>query len=51
MASVLVTGAGRGIGSSITRHLSSRGWEVYATARSTTAVNDAVLASATTARS
>lgn len=34
MASVLVTGAGRGIGSSITRHLSDRGWEVFATARS-----------------
>jgi NAD(P)-dependent dehydrogenase (short-subunit alcohol dehydrogenase family) len=34
MPSVLVTGAGRGIGLSITRHLSERGWDVYATARS-----------------
>ncbi|KRA37715.1 MULTISPECIES: SDR family oxidoreductase [unclassified Nocardioides] len=34
MPSVLVTGASRGIGLAITRHLSDRGWEVYATARS-----------------
>ena len=34
MPSVLVTGAGRGIGLAITRNLSARGWEVYATARS-----------------
>ncbi len=33
MPSVLVTGAGRGIGLSITRHMSERGWDVYATAR------------------
>lgn len=32
--SVLVTGAGRGIGLAISRHLSERGWDVYATARS-----------------
>lgn len=32
--SVLVTGASRGIGLAITRHLSERGWDVYATARS-----------------
>ncbi|MFC7502774.1 SDR family NAD(P)-dependent oxidoreductase, partial [Nocardioides sp. GCM10030258] len=34
MPSVLVTGASRGIGLAITRHLSARGWDVYATARS-----------------
>ncbi len=34
MTSVLVTGASRGIGAAITRHLSERGVEVYATARS-----------------
>ena len=34
MPSVLVTGANRGIGLAITRHLSARGWDVYATARS-----------------
>lgn len=34
MPSVLVTGAGRGIGHAITRHMSDRGWDVYATARS-----------------
>lgn len=39
MPSVLVTGAGHGIGLSITRHLSARGWDVHATAR-----NDADLA-------
>lgn len=32
--SVLVTGASRGIGLAITRHLSEQGWDVYATARS-----------------
>lgn len=32
--SVLVTGASRGIGLAITRHMSERGWNVYATARS-----------------
>ena len=34
MPSVLVTGAGRGIGLAITEHMSRRGWNVYATARS-----------------
>lgn len=34
MPSVLVTGAGRGIGRAITEHLSRNGWEVYAAARS-----------------
>jgi short-subunit dehydrogenase len=34
MPSVLVTGAGRGIGLAITQHMSKRGWDVYATARS-----------------
>lgn len=34
MPSVLVTGASRGIGLAITRHMSERGWDVYATARS-----------------
>lgn len=34
MPSVLVTGASRGIGLAITRHMSDRGWDVYATARS-----------------
>lgn len=34
MSSVLVTGAGRGIGLAITQHMSERGWDVYATARS-----------------
>lgn len=34
MPSVLVTGAGRGIGLAITKHMSGRGWDVYATARS-----------------
>ncbi len=38
MPSVLVTGAGRGIGLAITRHLSARGWEVYAAARSEAAL-------------
>lgn len=40
MPSVLVTGAGRGIGLAITRHLSTRGWEVYATARSDSALTE-----------
>lgn len=40
MPSVLVTGAGRGIGLAITRHLSARGWEVYATARSESALTE-----------
>jgi NAD(P)-dependent dehydrogenase (short-subunit alcohol dehydrogenase family) len=34
MPSVLVTGAGRGLGLAITEHMSARGWDVYATARS-----------------
>jgi len=34
MPSVLVTGAGRGIGLAITQHMSECGWDVYATARS-----------------
>ena len=34
MPSVLVTGAGRGIGLAITERMSERGWDVYATARS-----------------
>ncbi|WP_313674684.1 SDR family oxidoreductase [Mycolicibacterium sp.] len=38
MPSVLVTGAGRGIGLAITEHMSRRGWDVYATARSTAAL-------------
>jgi NAD(P)-dependent dehydrogenase (short-subunit alcohol dehydrogenase family) len=38
MPSVLVTGAGRGIGLAITEHMSGRGWDVYATARSDTAL-------------
>lgn len=40
MPSVLVTGAGRGIGLAITRHLSDRGWDVHATARSATDIRD-----------
>lgn len=40
MPSVVVTGAGRGIGLAITRHLSSAGWDVYATARSTADLDD-----------
>ncbi len=39
MPSVLVTGAGRGIGLAITEHMSQRGWDVYATARSDTALS------------
>lgn len=38
--SVLVTGAGRGIGLAITRHLSQRGWDVFATARSADDLRD-----------
>ena len=34
MPSVLVTGAGRGIGLAITERMSERGWDVYAAARS-----------------
>ena len=37
-SSVLVTGAGRGIGLAITERMSGRGWDVYATARSTDAL-------------
>ena len=33
MPSVFVTGAGRGIGLATTEHMSRRGWDVYATAR------------------
>lgn len=40
MPSVLVTGASRGIGLAITRHLSERGWDVYATARSAADLSD-----------
>ncbi|MFI6309704.1 SDR family oxidoreductase [Nocardia fusca] len=39
MPSVLVTGAGRGIGRAITEHMSERGWDVYATARSEAALH------------
>lgn len=39
MPSVLVTGAGRGIGLAITEHMSRRGWDVYATARSEEALD------------
>jgi NAD(P)-dependent dehydrogenase (short-subunit alcohol dehydrogenase family) len=38
MPSVLVTGAGRGIGLAITEHMGRRGWDVYATARSDAAL-------------
>jgi NAD(P)-dependent dehydrogenase (short-subunit alcohol dehydrogenase family) len=37
--SVLVTGAGRGIGLAITERMSGRGWDVYATARSADALH------------
>lgn len=40
MPAVLVTGASRGIGLAITRHMSARGWEVYAGARSDDALRD-----------
>jgi NAD(P)-dependent dehydrogenase (short-subunit alcohol dehydrogenase family) len=39
MPSVLVTGAGRGIGLAITEHMSERGWDVYAAARSESALH------------
>src|SRR3954453_17151487 len=39
MPSVLVTGAGRGIGLAITAHMSRKGWDVYATARSDSALS------------
>lgn len=39
MPSVLVTGAGRGIGLAITEHMSLRGWDVYAAARSESALH------------
>jgi len=38
MPSVLVTGASRGIGLAITEHMSRRGWDVFATARSDAAL-------------
>ncbi|MCZ4520047.1 SDR family oxidoreductase [Rhodococcus ruber] len=38
MPSLLVTGAGRGIGLAITEHMSTAGWTVYATARSQSAL-------------
>ncbi|WP_327097656.1 SDR family oxidoreductase [Nocardia vinacea] len=38
MPSVLITGASRGIGLAITEHMSGRGWDVYATARSDAAL-------------
>ena len=40
MPSVLVTGASRGIGLAITRHMSDRGWDVHATARSAADLRD-----------
>jgi NAD(P)-dependent dehydrogenase (short-subunit alcohol dehydrogenase family) len=40
MPSVLVTGAGRGIGLTITEHMSQRGWDVYAAARSESALHN-----------
>ena len=40
MTSVLVTGAGRGIGLAITQHMSDRGRDVYATARSADDLRD-----------
>jgi NAD(P)-dependent dehydrogenase (short-subunit alcohol dehydrogenase family) len=40
MPSVLVTGASRGIGLAITRHLSDRGWDVHATSRSAADLRD-----------
>ena len=40
MPAVLVTGASRGIGLAITRHMSERGWDVYATARSAADLGD-----------
>ncbi|MGA7418959.1 MAG: SDR family NAD(P)-dependent oxidoreductase [Acidimicrobiales bacterium] len=40
MPSVLVTGASRGIGLAITRHMSNRDWDVHATARSAADLDD-----------
>jgi NAD(P)-dependent dehydrogenase (short-subunit alcohol dehydrogenase family) len=40
MPAVLVTGASRGIGLAITRHMSDLGWDVYATARSAADLGD-----------
>ncbi|MFI6429782.1 SDR family NAD(P)-dependent oxidoreductase [Rhodococcus oryzae] len=40
MPAVLVTGASRGIGLAITRHMSDLGWDVYATARSAADLRD-----------
>ncbi|WP_016882055.1 MULTISPECIES: SDR family oxidoreductase [unclassified Rhodococcus (in: high G+C Gram-positive bacteria)] len=40
MPSVLVTGASRGIGLAITQHMSERGWDVHATARSAADLRD-----------
>ena len=40
MPSVLVTGAGRGIGLAITQHMSDQGWDVHATARSAADLRD-----------
>jgi len=40
MPSVLVSGASRGIGLAITRHMSARGWQVYAGARSDSALGE-----------
>lgn len=40
MPAVLITGAGRGIGRTLTEHLSSLGWDVYATARSRVALDE-----------
>lgn len=40
MPSVLVTGANRGIGLAITRHMGAKGWDVYATARSDDALGE-----------
>lgn len=39
MPAVLVTGAGRGIGLAIAEHMSARGWDVYAAARSGAALD------------
>ena len=39
MPTVLITGAGRGIGLAITEHMGERGWDVYAAARSESALH------------